>query len=175
MAGTVVVHAEPPVIALRRGWYRVVIDGVRVGGVRQGGTARFPVSAGTHTVRIAAWDRSRSNAVAVEVGEDREFLVTGRSTGFLYAPLVVGPLAHYATVAWYCIAALTLPMYAALWAVPGLLFRLRAVGDCALPPARPTGPAADRAGPAVGEDGGAGLWWESDPVLAKRLRKDAAS
>ncbi|MGW2377700.1 hypothetical protein [Kitasatospora sp. NPDC001683] len=165
MTGTVVVHAERPLIVLREGWYRVVIDGVRVGGVRQGGTARFPVPAGTHTVRLAAWDRTRSNTVTVEVAEDREFLVAGRGTGLRFAPFVVAPLARAAMVPWYYVVAVTLPMLAALWAVPGLVFRVRAVGDCALPTAR----AAD---PADEEHGGDGLWWESDPALAKRFRKN---
>ncbi|MFI9366771.1 hypothetical protein ACIG5E_37865 [Kitasatospora sp. NPDC053057] len=173
MTGTVVVHAEPPLIALRKGWYWVVIDGVRVGGVKQGGTARFPVPAGTHTVRISAWDRTRSNAVTVEVGEDREFLVTGRGTGSRWV-LLVPSLAHYAMIPWYCIAAVMLPMYAALWAVPGLMFRVRAVGDSALPSAEPARP-AEPADPAGKEHGGNGLWWESDPALAKRFRKNTAS
>ncbi|MFJ9776729.1 hypothetical protein ACIRVF_36775 [Kitasatospora sp. NPDC101157] len=168
--GTVVVHAESPVVALRRGCYWVVIDGVRVGTVRRGATARFPVPAGTRTVRIAARDRSRSNTVSVEVGEDREFLVTSRSTGLVYA-LLVPPLAPVAMVPAYYVFALLLLMGAVFWAVPGLLFRLRAVGDSALPAARAAGPAE----PAGEEQGGTGLWWESDPALAKRFRKNGTS
>ncbi|MFD8708184.1 hypothetical protein ACFV1W_37340 [Kitasatospora sp. NPDC059648] len=157
MAGTVVVHAESPVVALRRGCYRVVIDGVLVGRVGRGATARFPVPAGTHTVRIAAGDRTRSNTVSVEVAEDRECLVTSRSTGLKYA-LLVPPLAPVAMVPAYYVFALVLLMGAVFWAVPGLLLRLRTVGDCVLPGARTTG----RADPAGEEHGGNGLWWESD-------------
>ncbi|MER7848129.1 hypothetical protein ABTZ03_29775 [Kitasatospora sp. NPDC096077] len=167
MTATVAVYAEQPFLALRRGTFGVEIDGVPVGGVRQGTVARFPVSAGTHTVRLTAWDRSRSNPVAVEVAEDREFLVTGRGTGLGFAFLVL-PLARAAMVPWYYVAPVGLLMIAVFWSVPGLLFRLRAVGDSALGEAR-------EAGPAEQEPDGNGLWWESDPALAERLRKNADS
>ncbi|MEV7599074.1 hypothetical protein AB0O91_16990 [Kitasatospora sp. NPDC089797] len=173
MTATVVVHAEPPLTGLVRGSFGVVIDGVRAGRVRQGALARFPVPPGTHTVRVTTWDPSRSNTVTVEVAEGREVLVAGRGTGLGFA-LLVPPLAVVAVDWSYVIAAL-LVMLAVFAAVPGLLFRLRAVGDSALPEADPADPAdpAAPAGPADGEQGGGALWWESDPALAKRFRKDA--
>ncbi|MFD5462931.1 hypothetical protein ACFWIQ_08885 [Kitasatospora sp. NPDC127059] len=170
MTATVVVHAEPPLFALRRGCYGVEIDGVPVGRVKQGTLARFPVPAGLHTVRLATWDRTRSNTVTVEAGEGREFLLTGRGTGLRFAFLAL-PLARFTVLPWYGVAAVLLLMGAVFWAVPGLLFRLRVVGDSALPGAGPARPAE----PAEEEQGANGLWWETDPALAKRFRKDAAS
>ncbi|MFF2078012.1 hypothetical protein ACFVXG_25050 [Kitasatospora sp. NPDC058162] len=170
MTGTVVVHAERPFLALWRGSFGVEIDGVRVGSVRQGALARFPVPAGVHTVRLAAWDRTRSNTVAVEVGEDREFLVTARGSGLRFAFAAL-PLARAAQIPWYYVSAVALAMAAVFWAVPGLRFRVRAVGDSYLPADR----TAESAGLPEEEHGGNGLWWESDPALAKRFRKDTAS
>lgn len=178
MTGTVVVHAERPFLALWRGSFGVEIDGVRVGSVRQGALARFPVPAGVHTVRLAAWDRTRSNTVAVEVGEDREFLVTARGSGLRFAFAAL-PLARAAQIPWYYVSAVALAMAAVVWTVPGLLFRVQAVGDSYLPadPADPADRATRPAEPAGPEEehSGNGLWWESDPALAKRFRKDTAS
>ncbi|MEU4115529.1 hypothetical protein AB0F71_13650 [Kitasatospora sp. NPDC028055] len=179
MTGTVVVHAESPVFGLTRHTFGVVVDGVRVGTVRQGDTARFPVPAGTHAVRLATGDLTRSNTVSVQVGEDREFLVAGRGTGLGFAVLVPA-LAPFAMVPWTYVVAVMALTAAVLWAVPGLLFRVRAVGDSFLPSGpgdEHTGPAGSdgSAGSAEEEGAGAGLWWESDPALAKRFRKSAGS
>ncbi|MBD0692944.1 hypothetical protein [Streptomyces sp. CBMA123] len=170
MTATVVVHAEPPLVALRRGCLGVEIDGVPVGKVKQGAIARFPVPAGTHTVRLTTWDRTRSNTVTVEAVEDREFLLTGRATGYGFAFLVV-PLVRATMIPWPYAAVLLLLMVAVFWSVPGLLFRLRAVGDSLLPSAR----GAEPARPAEEGSADSGLWWESDPALAKRFGKNAAS
>ncbi|MFD7450612.1 hypothetical protein [Kitasatospora sp. NPDC059827] len=170
MTGTVVVHAESPVFGLTRHTFGVVVDGVRVGAVRQGDTARFPVQAGARAVRLATRDLSRSNTVTVEVGEDREFLVAGRGTGLGFAVLVPA-LAPFAMVPWPYVVAVILLMGVTLWTVPGLLFRVRAVGDSYLPAVH----GDESAGPAEEESVGNGLWWESDPALAKRLRKSAGS
>ncbi|MFF4818197.1 hypothetical protein ACFY2K_26850 [Kitasatospora sp. NPDC001309] len=177
MTGTVVVHAESPLVALVKGSYGVVIDGVRVGRVRQGAVARFPVPAGTHAVGLTVWDGTRSNAVTVEVGEDREFLLSGRGTGLGYAFLL--PVLARTVLPWYYTVVALLLMLAAVRAVPGLTLRLRAVGDSYLPAvhgderAGSAGPAEGES--AEGEGAGNGLWWESDPALAKRLRKSAGS
>ncbi|MFE3876007.1 hypothetical protein ACFXPX_16635 [Kitasatospora sp. NPDC059146] len=174
MTGTVVVHAESPLVALVKGSYGVVIDGVRVGRVRQGAVARFPVPAGTHAVGLTVWDGTRSNAVTVEVGEDREFLLSGRGTGLGYAFLL--PVLARTVLPWYYTVVALLLMLAAVRAVPGLTLRLRAVGDSYLPAVHgdePAGPAEGES--AEGEGAGNGLWWESDPALAKRLRKSAGS
>ncbi len=165
MTGTVVVYAEPP--GLRRAWtLSVVVDGVKVGHAKQGTAARFPVAAGTHTVRVTAKDRTRSNAVAVEVVEGQDFLVTARGTGLTAALLL--PLLAVFVVPGIYVMAFVLLTGALFYAAPGLLFRARADGD----PELRTAQAAE---PAEEEHGGTGLWWESDPALAKRYRKGADS
>ncbi|MEW2624970.1 hypothetical protein [Streptomyces sp. NPDC048106] len=165
MTGTVVVHAEPP--ALRRaGKFGVVVDGVKVGQVRQGDTARFTVPAGPHTVQIATKDRTRSNTVTVNAVEGQDFLVTVRSTGLGIA-FLFPVLAAVAVPGYYVIGAVLLTG-ALFHAVPGLLFRVRADG---VPELR----AAEAVLTSEETQGGMGLWWESDPVLAKRFRKDADS
>jgi hypothetical protein len=148
--GTIAVYAKPPAIG-RAGLLWVVIDGERVGQVKQGEAGRFPVPVGPHTVRTALWDRSRSNTVTVEVAEGKDSLVTVGSTGLRYATLLAPILGVL------------------LYAIPGALFWVR-VADV------PEPAAADPVEPAVaGEQsaGGSGLWWESDPALAKRFRKNA--
>jgi hypothetical protein len=160
MTGTVVVYAEPPMLR-RAGTFGVAVDGVEVGKVKQGSAARFPVAAGTHTVRVLAKDRSRSNAVTVQVVEDRAFVVTARSTGLQIAVLL--PLLAGIAVPRVYVMAGVLLIGALFYAVPGLVFRVRADGD---PERRTVQPA--EAAPAE-----TGLWWESDPALAKRYRKRA--
>jgi len=168
MTGTVVVYAEPP--GIRRAWtFGVFIDGVKVGQVKQGTAARFPVAAGTHTFRVTAKDRTSSNTVTVEVVEGRNFLVTARGTG-LTAALLLPFLAGIAVPGFYVMAVVLLTG-ALFYAVPGLLFRVRADGDHELRTVRDT--QAAEAGEE--EHSGTGLWWESDPALAKRFRKGADS
>ncbi|MFJ3641563.1 hypothetical protein ACIPRD_17620 [Streptomyces sp. NPDC090108] len=170
MTGTIAVYAHPPRFR-RGGVFAVAVDGVTAGHVRQGEAARFPVTPGTHTVRILAKDRTRSNTVTVDVVEGRDFLVTTRSTGLIAGfliPLVLGFSFPYA----YTLGALLL-LGAACWAVPGLLFRVRAEGVHERRTARSdtgTGTPAGNDAPA-----GNGLWWESDPVLAKRIRDRSGS
>ncbi|ARP70003.1 hypothetical protein LK07_09645 [Streptomyces pluripotens] len=169
MSGTVVVHAEPPGGIRRAGTFRVVVDGVKAGQVKQGTTVRLPVPAGTHTVRVTGRDRTRSNTVTVEVAEGRDVLVTARGTGmvaFLALPFMVGAaLPRGYGLALFLLTAVV------VFAVPGLMFRVRDDGD---PELRTTRPApADGAGEE--EHGGIGLWWESDPVLAKRFRRSSGS
>ncbi|MDJ0384546.1 hypothetical protein [Streptomyces sp. G-G2] len=52
--------------------------------------------------------------------------------------------------------------------IPGLLFRVRADGNPDL-----TNTMGVQA--AEGEHSGTGLWWETDPALAKRFRKNSES
>ncbi len=174
MAGTIEVYAAPPGIRRATGMFGVVVDGVRVGRVRHGGAARFQVAAGTHTVRVTAKDRTRSNTVTVEVIEGRELRITARGTGLAVAALL--PVLAGIAVSLVYVLATVLLTGALFYAVPGLLFRVR-VDDRGVPG---TSPAADAvhalaAGSAREEDAAAGLWWESDPVLAKRFRKGADS
>ncbi|MGC0316007.1 hypothetical protein [Kitasatospora acidiphila] len=178
--GTIAVYAEPPGIG-RAGKFWVVIDGVRVGRVRQGDAMRFAVAAGTHTVRVGSGDRTtRSNAVAVEVAEGGESLVAARSTGLKFALLV--PFLAGVVVPRVYVLGFVVLLAAVFAAVPGVLFR---VAVQSLPEPGSAGPATQPAadgepvavGAAVGEAavGGSGLWWESDPALAKRYRKAADS
>ncbi|MDH6132326.1 hypothetical protein P3T37_001711 [Kitasatospora sp. MAA4] len=115
------------------------------------------MAAGTHTVRFTAKDRTRSNTVTVEVVEGREFLVTSRGTG-LAAALLTPFLADIAVPAIYAVGCVLLTG-ALFYAIPGVLFRVRADGT----------PAGEQG------DGGGGLWWESDPALAERYRAGAIS
>ncbi|MFC8448697.1 hypothetical protein [Kitasatospora sp. NPDC057223] len=178
MAGTVAVHAEPPGLG-RAGTFGVVVDGVRVGHVKQGTTARFPVAAGVHTVRVTAKDRTPSNTVTVEVLESRDTRVTARGTG-LGVALLIPVLAGIAVPGIYVVGFVLLTG-ALFRVVPGLLFRVRADSDPELrtaPDPTPATPAvlAVPAGDAAGEQhGGTGLWWESDPALAKRFGRRSAS
>ncbi|MEU3492075.1 hypothetical protein [Kitasatospora cineracea] len=165
MTGTIVVRAEQPGIG-RAGTFGVLVDGVRAGQVRQGETARFPVPAGTHTVRVAAKDRTGSNAVTVRVAEDGDAPVTARGTG-LGVALLLPLLAGITVPPVYAVATMVL-LAVVFRTVPGLMFRVRV--DDPEPPA----PQAPQAGAGEGS-GGAGLWWESDPALAKRFRKAADS
>ncbi|GAA2827095.1 hypothetical protein GCM10010441_59400 [Kitasatospora paracochleata] len=168
MAGTIVVHAEPPGMNRAR-TLAVVVDGVAVGEVRQGDTARFEVPAGTRAVRVVAKDRTGSNTVPVEVAEGRDCRVTARGTG-LGATLLLPLVAGFAVPPIFAVVTIMV-VGAVLYAVPGLLFRVRAEGDAEPGPAvAPPGPAA-----AAAAEPGAGLWWESDPALAKRFAKRSES
>ncbi|MFD9128273.1 hypothetical protein [Kitasatospora sp. NPDC059571] len=173
MTGTILVHAEPAGLG-RAGVLGVVVDGVAVGEVRQGGAARFAVAAGTHTVRVTTMDRARSNTVTVELTEGQEFVVTVRGTGLAIAVLLPVVTVTAAPVALVLGAIVLLGVL--LVALPGLLFRVRADGVRELRPAAENeGRAERRAGAPEGVDaepgegGGTGLWWESDPAFAKRF------
>ncbi|MFC5888617.1 hypothetical protein ACFP0N_26975 [Kitasatospora aburaviensis] len=167
MAGTIVVRAELPGLG-RAGTMGVVVDGARAGSVGQGEAAHFPVPAGTHTVQVTAKDRTRSNTVTVEVADGGEALVTSRGTG-LGVALVLPVLAGIAVPPLFVVATILL-LGAVLYALPGVLFRVRAEGDPAPRTAAPGPAEATAAGPAA--DGAANsLWWESDPALAKRFAK----
>ncbi|MFF0296860.1 hypothetical protein ACFYST_22430 [Kitasatospora sp. NPDC004614] len=165
MTGTIVVRAEQPGIG-RAGNFIVVVDGAKVGQVRQGESARFPATVGTHQVQVTGKDRTSSNTVTVEVAEDRDFLVTARGTGLRVA-LLLPVLAGTAVPPVFAAASL-LVLGAVFFLVPGLMFRVRAEGEPELRPLR------EAAAGAEASDGN-GLWWESDPVLAKRFRKGADS
>lgn len=170
MTGTILVYAEPAVFR-RAGTLGVIVDGVKAGRVRQGTAARFPVAAGTHTVRVAARGRIRSTTVTVEVPEGRDSLVTARGTGLAVA-LLLPPVAG-ATVPGPYVMGSVLLIGVLFNAFPGLLFRVRADGAPEPRTARDDRTARDRAGDE--ENGGTGLWWETDPALAKRFRKGAGS
>ncbi|MFJ9692489.1 hypothetical protein [Kitasatospora sp. NPDC101183] len=161
MASTIAVHAEPPKFG-RRGTFRVVVDDVLAGQVKQGETLRVPVPAGAHTVRVTAKDRVRSNTLTVQAVEGLEHVVAARGTGLHIAlALLVG--VSVAAVPWGGLVA-ALVVAAVLYAVPGLLFRVHPV---AVPqPWSAPVPEQPQAG---------GLWWESDPALAKRYRKDGTA
>ncbi|MFF2817891.1 hypothetical protein ACFVT9_20490 [Kitasatospora cineracea] len=162
MTGTIVVRAEQPGIG-RAGTFGVLVDGVRVGQVRQGESARFPVPAGTHVVRVAAKDRTGSNPVTVRVAEGRDAPVTARGTGLGFA-LLLPPLAGITVPPVYAVATMVL-LAVVFRTVPGLMFRVRVEDP------EPPAPHAPQAGAGEEGGGGAGLWWESDPALAKRFRK----
>ncbi|RKE05073.1 hypothetical protein [Streptomyces sp. TLI_171] len=167
MTGTIVVHAEQPGLG-RAGTFGVVVDGVKVGRVKQGESAQFPASAGAHLVRVTAKDRTRSNTVSVEVAEGRDCSVTARGTG-LGVALVLPLLAGIAVPPVFAIAGILL-LGAVFFAVPGLMFRVRADGAPETEGGVPHSARADT------EDAeGAGLWWESDPALAKRFQKGSGS
>lgn len=148
MTAVVVVLAEAPPFG-RAGKLGVVIDGHKVGLVRQGETAEFTVGSGRHTVRVTGGG-SRSNAVDLTATDDGKYRLVSSGTGLSVAAAMV-PL-----------------LGLVLWAFPGLVFRLR-IHDPG--PAQAPAP-ADHVND--GDTGGpTGLWWESDPVLAKRYRKSA--
>lgn len=165
MTGTVVVHADQPGLG-RAGTLSVVIDDVTVGQVEQGGTARFPTAVGTHTVRVVGKDRTRSNTVTVESAEGQDFLVTAQGTG-LKAAVLLPLLAGISVPGLYVVGCMLL-IGVLFYAVPGLLFRVRAVGGPGLRNAEGV-----RAEEAAEAHAGAGLWWETDPALAKRFRKSS--
>ncbi|MFG2821916.1 hypothetical protein ACGFX4_21125 [Kitasatospora sp. NPDC048365] len=170
MTGTIVVHAEAPRIG-RAGTLLVTIDGTPAGDVRQGHTARFPATAGTHRVRVHTKDRTSSNVITANVTDEQECLLRARGTGLGHTVFLV-PLAGLVTPPLFTV--LTVLLFAVLLqTVPGLLFRLRH-DETATASADPDpGSGSDSAGD--GESNSTGLWWESDPVLAKRYRKDSGS
>jgi hypothetical protein len=138
----VAVWAEAPPLR-RAGKLEVVIDGDKVGPVRQGEVAEFTAEPGPHTVRVSGGG-SRSNTVAVTVAEGETCRLVTSSTGLSVVGAIVPVLGLV------------------LGLVPGSIFRLRAH---AKRPATAPAPAAR-----AGEGSANGLWWESDPVLAKRFR-----
>ncbi|WP_405582162.1 hypothetical protein [Streptomyces sp. NBC_01190] len=149
MTGVVAVLAEAPPLR-RAGKLGVVIDGQRVGEVRQGEIAQFSVEPGSHTVRVGSGG-SRSNTLTVAVHDGATCRVVNSSTGLGTAAAIV-------------------PLLGVVMAlIPGVVFRLR-VHDPR--PASAPAPGSREDGAATG--GSVGLWWESDPVLAKRYRKASA-
>lgn len=127
----------------------VVIDGRKVGPVRQGEIAEFTVEPGPHTVRVTGGG-SRSNAVDVTAIDGGKYRIVTSGTGL------------------GMVAAMVPLLGLLLWAFPGLVFRLRIHDPRPAPAPVPVDHVSD------GDAGGpTGLWWESDPVLAKRYRKSA--
>ncbi|MFC6593869.1 hypothetical protein [Kitasatospora paranensis] len=150
MTGTLVVRAEQALMGRARP-LGVFVDGVRVAEVVRGGVARITVEPGRHEVRTGR-GRLRSNSVAVDVREGAEFVVTAFGTGYEILIAVV-------------------PVLGLLGLAPGVVLRLRAEGDDVVP----RGPGPEDARDAEQGAGAGGLWWESDPQLAKRYRKSGAS
>jgi hypothetical protein len=150
MSGVILVRADPPVIWLRRaGKLWVVIDGVRVGQVKQGSFARFPVEPGRHDIRVSGGgNRSKTVAVDVQDGKTCRVVAGGGEMSLLVS---------------------VVPILGILGVIPGLVFRVRVEED-----EEPVARAADAASvPGAGSSNG--LWWESDPKLAKRFQKHAES
>ncbi|SHL67193.1 hypothetical protein [Actinacidiphila paucisporea] len=146
MAAVLVVLAEARPFG-RAGKLGVVIDGHKVGPVRQGETAEFTVEPGPHTVRVTGGG-NRSNTVDITVTDGEKYRIVSSSTGLFMAAAMVPLLALI------------------LWAFPGLVFRLR-IHD-----PRPVQAPAPEDRASEGDMGGpTGPWWESDPVLAKRYGK----
>lgn len=147
MTGTIAVLAEKPPLR-RAGRLNVVIDGTKVGEVRQGELAEFAVEPGTHTLAVKAGP-SRSNTLDVALAEGETYRAISFSTGLTWIHVV--PL-----------AGLVVGLF------PGTYFRLRP------PPPRPVPPAQPPDGRSEAGSGSAadGLWWESDPALAKRFRNE---
>lgn len=149
MTGVVAVLAEASPLR-RAGKLGVVIDGHRVGEVRQGEVAHFSVEPGSHTVRVGSGG-SRSNTVTVAVHAGATCRVVNAGTGLGTAVAVV-------------------PFLGVVMAlVSGAVFRLR-VHD----PRPASGPALGGREDGAATGGSVGLWWESDPVLARRYRKASA-
>jgi hypothetical protein len=140
VAGVVAVWAEAPPLR-RAGRFTVVVDGHKVGLVRQGEVAEFPVEPGPHNVWVTGGG-SRSNTVTVTATDGETCRVVSSSTGL-------------------SMLALLPPVGLLLALIPGAMYRLRAHNPR---------PAAAAAAP-PGGGSPSGLWWESDPVLAKRFRK----
>ncbi|TWF90962.1 hypothetical protein FHX73_1274 [Kitasatospora viridis] len=134
------VWAEAPPLRTA-GELTVVIDGAKAGTVMQGTAAPFPLAPGRHTVRVGArgW---RSNTSTVEVAEGGTVRLAVFSTGLS----TMGAI---------------LPVLGLLGLIPGLIYRLRPLSEA---PAAESVAAAEEASAATGS----GLWWESDPKLAKR-------
>jgi hypothetical protein len=149
VTGVVAVLAEAPPLR-RAGKLGVVIDGHCVGEVQQGEVAEFSVEPGSHTVRVGAGG-SRSNTVTVAVHDGAACRVVNTGTGLGTAAAIV-------------------PILGVVMAlIPGVVFRLR-VHD----PRPASAPAPGGFEGGAGTGGSVGLWWESDPVLARRYRKASA-
>ncbi|MEY9844670.1 hypothetical protein [Streptacidiphilus sp. MAP5-3] len=144
MAGEMVIRAEAPPLRTA-GTLAVLVDGERVGEVKQGGVARFPLDPGPHTVRVAV-KGSRSKDVAFEMPEEGAYRVDVTSTGM---SLLVG----------------ILPFFYPLGFIPGLLHQVTARG---VAPAQVPAQAAEAV--VSGEQAHNGLWWQADPKLAKRFQ-----
>ncbi|MBF9068951.1 hypothetical protein [Streptacidiphilus fuscans] len=146
MAGEMVIRAEAPPLRTAS-VLGVLVDGERVGEVKQGSLARFPLDAGSHTVRVTA-KGGRSNDVVIEMPEEGAYRVQVTSTGM---SLLVGILPF---------------LYVVFGFVPGLLMRVVAQGVVA--EGTPSQAAAEAVDP--GEAAPNGLWWQADPKLAKRFQ-----
>jgi len=149
VTAVVTVLAEAPPFG-KAGKLGVVIDGHKVGPVRQGEIAQFTVEPGLHTVRVTGGG-SRSNAVEITATDGGEYRMVSSGTGLGVVAAVV-PL-----------------LGLVLWAFPGLVFRLRTHDPRPVPAPAPA-PVDQVSDGAAGQTG---LWWESDPVLARRYRKSA--
>lgn len=149
MAAVVAVLAEAPPLG-RAGKLDVVIDGQKVGSVPRGEAAEFTVEPGPHSVRVAG-GRNKSNTVDVTMADGEKCRLVSSSTGLTMAMAMVPLLGP------------------ALMAFPGTVFRLRIHDPLPVSVPGPVGGASE------GDDAGGPttLWWESDPVLAKRYRKNA--
>lgn len=145
MAGEMVIRAEAPPLRTA-GMLGVVVDGERVGEVKQGGSARFPLGPGQHTVSVTSRG-GRSKDVTFEMPEEEGvYQVDVTSTGMSL-----------------CLA--IMPLFYPLGFIPGMLFQItgRRVVEANVPAQpSPTAPA--------GEEAPNGLWWQADPKLAKRFQ-----
>lgn len=67
-------------VEVRRGRYRVLVDGQEVGSVEMNGTLEIPVAPGRHTLRVRdGRNSSRARAFAAAEGELVAFRATGKS------------------------------------------------------------------------------------------------
>jgi hypothetical protein len=80
---TIEVHRSEDDARDRGRSYRIEIDGRRVGKLRRGETAKYPVTPGTHTVR-ARIDWTGSPALPVEVSADAPARVVVGPAGLPY-------------------------------------------------------------------------------------------
>jgi hypothetical protein len=80
---TIEVHRSEDDARDRGRSYRIEIDGTRVGTLRRGETARYPVAPGTHTVR-ARIDWTGSTALQVDVSPDAPTRVVVGPAGLPY-------------------------------------------------------------------------------------------
>jgi len=147
--GVLIVHAETPELR-RAARLTVSIDGAKAGEVLQGTAESFPLPAGRHTVRVERAQQP-SKEIAVEIAEGGEFVVRAACTGFAMLSAVI-------------------PVFAVFGLIPGVTYRLEALGTP--PPAPASSPGRDPKPEAAAPAGA--LWWEADPLLAKRVRKQSS-